>query len=269
MNLTISPIPLIAENEFRRVVGHPLVLFVSLVLFIFAMLNGIGGKDILAGSMINTNAGDVILSIGYGQVLYSTAFLCTIVAVFTGAMSTVQEQSTGSLLVLLGKPLYRRSIIIGKFLGLDIFVLLFIAVNVMINTLLMILYFQAPAQLEDFSLRMFSLVLVLFIECSLSLAIMMLVSIVLQDLLKVALIAVTYIYLEWFAVVNGIIGAWNYVSPQCMFFNMVLGDGTLLDTSTGYTTWLTMYLPQLAFMIACIAVILLVGCALFGKKDEL
>ncbi|MGA9140405.1 MAG: ABC transporter permease subunit [Methanocella sp.] len=267
MSHVYSTVLKIAGNECSRVAGHPLVIITSLVLFIFAVLNGLGGKEMLV-DLAGSDPGNVIISTGLGQVLYSIAFLCTIVAVFVGAMSVVQERSKSSLLLLLTKPLYRRDIIAGKFLGLSLFMLVFIALNVAVNVFMIVLFFQAPVQTVEFLFRIFFFILVLFIECSLSLAIMMLAGVILQDLLKVALVAVTYVYLEWFALIQAYIGWWTNVSPRSMFFSIVLGSGTLLDTSIAYTTWLGRFLPQILLMVVLTVGIFLLDCVVFARRSE-
>jgi len=261
----------IAGNEFKRTVGHPLVIITSLVLLTFAVLNGLGGKEMLVdlSNLSASDPGDVIINTGLGQVLYSIAFLCTIVAVFVGAMSIVRERSKNSLMPLLTKPLYRRDVVVGKFMGLSLFLLFFIAFNVAMNVFMIILFFEMPTQMGEFFLRVFSFILVLFVECSLALAVMMLAGVVLQDLLKVALVSVTYVFLEWFAMIPASLGWWVNISPRSMFFSIVMSDRALMDTSITYSTWMSVHLPQILLMIAVTVGIILLNCIVFGRADDI
>lgn len=263
-----SAVVTIAGNEFKRTVGHPLVIITSLVLLVFAVLNGLGGKEMLV-DLSGSDPGDVIIGTGLGQVLYSIAFLCTIVAVFVGAMSVVRERSNSSLVILLTKPLRRRDVVVGKFMGLSLFLLLFIAFNVAMNIFMIILFFQAPAQIGEFLLRVFSFIFVLFVECSLALAVMMLAGVVFRDLLKVALVSVTYVFLEWFAMIHASLGWWVNISPRSMFFSIVMSDRALMDTSITYSTWISVHLSQIVLMITVTVGIILLNCIVFGRTDDL
>jgi ABC-2 type transport system permease protein len=231
-------------------------------------LNGLGGKERLV-DLSGSDPGDLIISTGLGQVLYSIAFLCTIVAVFVGAMSIVRERSMNSLMPLLTKPLYRRDVVVGKFTGLCLFLLFFIAFNVTMNILMIILFFEVPAQMGEFLLRVFSFILVLFVECSLALAVMMLAGVVLRDLLKVALVSVTYVFLEWFAMIQSYLGWWVNISPRSMFFSIVMSDRALMDPSITYSTWMSVHLLQIVLMIIVTVGIILLNCIVFGRMDDL
>jgi ABC-2 type transport system permease protein len=261
----------IAGNEFKGTVGHPLVIVTSLVLLLFAVLNGLGGKEMLIdlSDLSGSDPGDVIIHTGLGQVLYSIAFLCTIVAVFVGAMSVVRELSKNSLALLLTKPLYRRDVVVGKFLGLSLFLLFFVAFNVSVNISMIVLFFEVPAQVGEFLLRVFSFILVLFVECSLAMAVMMLAGVVFRDLLKVALVSVTYVFLEWFAMIHASLGWWANISPRSMFFSIVMGSGNLMDTSITFSTWLGGHLSQIVLMITVTVGIILLVCIVFGRADDL
>jgi ABC-2 type transport system permease protein len=184
-------------------------------------------------------------------------------------MSIVRERSKNSLALLLAKPLYRRDVVVGKFMGLSLFLLFFVAFNVALNIFMIILFFEVPAQMGEFLLRIFSFILVLFVECSLALAVMMLAGVVLRDLLKVALVSITYVFLEWFAMIPASLGWWTNISPRSMFFSIVLGNGALMDTSTTYSMWLSQYLPQIILMITVAIGIIFLDCIVFARMDDL
>lgn len=268
MNLNTMPVLTIAGNEFKQTVGHPLVMIASIVLVVFAVLNGMGGVGILEAFEGSSDPGDVIASVGFGQVLYSTAFLCTVLAVFIGAMSVVSERSKNSFPILLTKPLYRRDLIVGKLLGLNLFMLLFVAINLIVCALFMILFYKAPASLGEFWLRLSGFVVLLFMECSLSLGLLMLAGIVFNDMLKVAVLSVTYIYADWYSYVQMSMGSLALLSPKYLFFSIVLGDGTLLDTTTPISSWLTNFGAHILFLIACICAVLVLDCLVFIRSDE-
>ncbi len=271
MNGSINSIFIIASNEFKRVIVDPLVIVVFTFLLILMFLNGIGVSSTTQFEGLNLGQ-DLFIS-SFGQVLYVLSQYCTAVVVFIGALSLAGERSRHSLSVLLTKPLYRRDIIIGKFIGLNAFILIFVALSLTACAIFLFVFADAPQSLGEFITRFVTLVLILFFECSLVTGLSILVGILFKNILHSALIAVTFFYIGWYSPLTDILGKLNIlVNPFGLYFRIIDGSGDgflqLLDTTVSYVSWVSAALSFLVLIILEILAILILDCMLFIRNEE-
>jgi ABC-2 type transport system permease protein len=255
----------IAGNEIRHFMSNPLIIIVSCILLIFAVLNGMGDARMLHSMEKNSPIGDVFISVGLSQVIFSSTFFCTIVAVFLGATSMAENRTHSVLGLLLTKPLYRRDVVAGKFLGLNVLLFAMVAANQIVCSLLLMVYFRPPLAFEDFILRL-STYIVLFFEASLCMGLMMIVGTVFRELLKVTLLSITFLYIDWYSFLPNKLGVFNVLSPKLWAF-IVTRD--LLITSIPYTGWLGDHFQHILLIIVMISLIFLVECYVFAGSDKL
>lgn len=272
-----NPIITIAGNEFRRIIFDPLAIAVFIFLLIFMFLNSV------------RNAANLPLEIGlymnrdfsissFNNILYNLKLYCSIVAVFIGAMSLAEERSRRSFSILLTKPLYRRDIILGKFLGLNAFMLLFVAANCVVYALFIFLFARMPDSMPEFVIRFVSLVLIVFFECALAMGTAIMAGILFKNVLQSAIMAVTYLFVVWQSPLLGILSTIGIgdigilLDPSALSFRILSGSSNgpleLLDTSIGYMSWLGASLPFLVLMVLEILVILIVDCMVFIRNEE-
>lgn len=264
---SIETILIIGTYEFKKVIGHPLVALTAIIILILAILNGAGFSHNYLSIDEKIDVGkDVFLLHGMGQIFYNLSLYSTILAVFMGVLVIGDERFKRSLSVILSKPLYRRDIVLGKFLGISAFLLLFIIIEFTVSSLLIMIFFREPYSMQEFILRAFSNVLALFFECSLNLVITMLFGLILKDLLMALIATITFLYVDWFGNIT-----LPLISPQHFYFTIISGNSAimLLDTSFPYSDWLGAALPFIIFIILEIIVILLINCSIFSKSEEL
>lgn len=272
--ITQSPILIIARNEFDRAIGNPLIVVVALIMFIMAVINGAAASTYFQG-IENYQSCDPLIRSGLGQIFYDMSLLCTVVALFLGVISVAEDRHKHTLGVLVSKPLYRRDVIAGKFLGLNAFIMLLIIMTVIGSSAFLIVFFRAPVSMAEFILRVSSLIVALYLNCSLSVCIAMLIGIVFRNLLASISFAATFLFLEYYAIVvkylgDASLGQYELISPRMLYLNIVWVNGrqNLLDTTTPYLSWLSATAPYAFLMIAEIVLILLIDCAAFTKVDE-
>ncbi len=274
MATSLNPIYFIARNEFRRIVGHPLVIIISIVLLTISLLNGIGKAHLLStlenGMMPTMYMGkDIFLIAGIQGIFYIFSLYCAIFAIFIGALSVSEERSNRSMSVLLTKPLYRRDVAIGKFLGNGVFMMIFILFNVLISSLLVMIFFREPLSMLDSIVRIFSYISVLFLECMLSLGITMLIGIIFKNLFTALIVAVTFYYLDWYSFLTNYAGNLAFLSPRYLYYKVIgISDVNLFDTSIGYYGWLNAALPLIVLMVLEVIIIMLIDCFVFTKDEE-
>jgi ABC-2 type transport system permease protein len=265
----INRIYLVACNEFLRFIKHPLVMVISGILLVLALLNGIGGSPLLAH--INDNGkGDIFVGVGLSQIMYTSALFCTTMAIFIGFMSIAYERSKGSLLTILAKPILRRDIVTGKFIGINAFILVLITANLAACSLLIMLFYRPPVFFEDFIIRLFTSVLLLFLECSLVTGITMLIGIIIKNTLFASIVAITYLYVDWYVSPTSYVNTLSLLSPKCLLFDILLYNPQikLLDTSMPYGDWLNVTSPYIVFLLLEIVAILAFNCIMLTRSEE-
>lgn len=254
----------IAANEVRQFVSNPLVIIVSCILLGLAVLNGIGTADTLR-TFEGDSRGDVFLNTGLSQLIYSSTFFCTIVAVSLGAMSMTQNRLQRYIGVLLTKPLYRRDVVAGKFIGLNILVFAMVAANQIIYSLIITVCFRPPLSLEDFALRLTTYILLLFFEASACVGLMMLIGTIFHDVLKVTLLAITFLYIDWYSFLPNKLDSFSVLSPKLWAFDITQD---LLKTSISYTSWLGNNIAYILLIIVTICLLFLIECYVFARSDK-
>ncbi len=261
---SLAPIRIIAGNELRRVVFDPLSILVFVFVLFLVLLNAMGASgSSLEGGRLS------VTSLGY--VFYHLMQYCAAVAVFAGALSLANERSRHSLPVLLTKPLYRRDVVLGKFLGLNIFLLAFVSAVYLAYALFLFIIVGTPASWDDFALRLVSIDLVLFLQSSLAMAIALLAGTFLKKVFQATLVSVTLFYIVWYSTVLNFFGSLSLLSPYMLSFQILTGGQNtyaLVHSDISYMMWLGGALPYIVFIILEIFVILAISCTAFIRSEE-
>lgn len=269
-----SNLLIVANNEFKRIISHPIVIVVTAILIFVAVLNGFGSTNLAGIEQLGLfNDDDVFIKVGMSQLFWISSLYCTIIAMFLGLFTIAGDRAKKSIGVLIVKPLYRKDIVIGKLLGVLLFLALLIFLNFSISSLIMMLLFRPPFMLYEFFLRLFTLMLILFFECSLMASITMMIGISFKNLLEAAGISISFLYLEWFAPISGYPGYLDIFSPSRLYFKIfnyspIPSFNGLLDTSLGFFTWLHGTVPYILLIVLYIMALTQVNCYLFSRSDS-
>jgi ABC-2 type transport system permease protein len=254
----------IAKNESGEIVKNPLVIIVCSVTLVFAFLNGI--LNIYIGEY-HTGSSDVFTMINLGNEFYITSILCTIVAAFIGVTS-VADNKSNSLNILLTKPLYRRDIVLGKFIGNSNLLLIIVLFSYLISSFFQILFYGMPDRIDEFIIRLLSMIFILFIECSLVSGITMLFGLLFRNILLSTGVTVTFFFIEWYANLPAHYEILNWISPRGLYLTtFLLNDIALIDTLIPYLSWLSAALPYIVVMILETILIVLADCFVFIKRE--
>ncbi|MDI6897877.1 ABC transporter permease [Methanocella conradii] len=272
MTFNSFPVFLIAHNEFKKVVGHPIVIIIALVLIMISALNGITSSGLSGFEKIMPND-DVLIKVALSGMFWHVSEYCTIAAMFIGLISIAGDRYNGSLNVLVSKPLYRKNVVVGKFLGISLFVLLLVSVVYVVSALLIMLFYRAPLSPTDFLLRFTALIVLLFLECSLTVGITMLVGIVFKNMVEAAVITASFLYVEWYTTLPHSIGELGFLFPSSLYIKIfsTVSDPRftgLLDTSMDFMEWAGLAYPYILLMVLYIIVVLLIDSFVFTKVDD-
>ena len=115
----------VAWLEFARVMANPVVLFAGVIVMALVYASDVGSIGAFHYNSGTKNVDTAVLQ-GLGNGWSSSGMICTILLAFLAATTIPYEKWSGSVNVLLTKPLYRRDFVLGKFMGLAMFALLFI-----------------------------------------------------------------------------------------------------------------------------------------------
>lgn len=265
MTTASNPVLAIARNELLKLLTHPFTYLIFIILVCIVLLNSMDNSLRTSIDSVMTTD-DLFLYDGVSNTTYIFTFLCSIMAVFIGAMSLSSERSKKSIGLLLTKPVYRRDVIAGKFFGLSAFMFLFIVAYVIVDTLLITWYFRPPLDINDYLLRSLSYILLHCCLCSILIALMFLVSIIFKDVLMVALISVVYLFLEWFSSLLVSFDELKYFSPLSLYDT---ASYHLLYTSTAFDSWLQIAMPYALLMVLETIVLLLVDSFIFIRTEDI
>jgi ABC-2 type transport system permease protein len=250
------------------------VILVGIVLFFLTFVNAAGGYQNLIGFSIFYHV-DGLLN-GYSQIWYITIFICSIMAAFLGMMAINEDRFKGTFNVLLAKPVYRRDVIVGKFLGLTGFIVLFLTLEMVINFLVLYTYYGAPLSLSDVVVRILAYIFVLSLYLMLVIGLTMLIGTIVKSILTASALVVTYLSYEWFwsgagtGTISTIIRF--PLTPQIFTGDIIFGsdiDESLLFSSTPFTGWVLHALPGILVLMLIVVAVLLINCHVFAKTDDI
>ncbi len=262
--LNVKALYKIARLEFVRVMIHPIVPVACLIVFTVALLNGAGGVIELKKLQAVDYSGDVLL-VGFGQSFGGISMICTVMAVFLGATMIPHERWKNSLNVLLAKPLYRKDYLLGKFVGLSAFMLLFNTFTLLLVGLTMIIFFRGPESDFEFTWRLIAYIFVLTLTCSLVIALNMFFGLVAKNILFVTAASITYVFFDWIWYSDRIIGSGiiSFLTPINLYSKLIIPSSgrvsiELFNTAVPPGQWLSAVIPFLALLLTEILVLLLV-----------
>ncbi|WP_174591117.1 ABC transporter permease [Methanocella conradii] len=276
------PITLVAFNELSMMLKQPLVILITCLMFLFAALNGVASADQLPRFYDYIEQGrDPLLAVGISNTFYVSSLLLAILSFSIAILSVAEERSGGSIRVLITKPLYRRDYIAGKYLGLSLFIVLLVAVVVLINASMIMVFYGGPISISELALRLFFYTMVLSLYCIEMMGIAMLIGVFFKSLYQVLIISTTVLCFEkMFSVPVFLIKLQNTPLGDLLLFRpwlllcKIISPGTgassgavLLDTVVPFSTWLSEALPYMVFLLALIVVLALAICYIFNSEE--
>lgn len=259
----------IAALEFSRLLLYPLVPLAAVIVIIIGYLNGSGEVETLRG--LGQFLSQDMAVLAFGQCWQSTSMICTILAIFLGATSIAYERWGNSLNVLLVKPLYRKNYIMGKFLGLVAFMLVFNAGAILVVGIMIILFIGAPESMAEFTVRAATYTVILTLTCSAIAALNMLIGTVTKSMLVVTSASMIYFFFEWIWFSDKLLGGLSMFTPVNLYGKIinpfVSKSIVLYNTSIPLYQWFNAALPFIALMVVETIVLLLLGMRMFSRED--
>lgn len=268
----MSSILLIAGIEFSRAIKQPVVIAISIILFIIALLNGLGGSILLHEADKSLLDGkDHFLSIGMSNTIWETAIYLSAVAMFIGLLTMAEEKSDGVIRLLITKPLYRRDIIAGKFLGLSALILLLTIIVVILCFTSLFIFYGGPKSGSEFILRILSYMGVMFLYNVLFLAIAMTIGTIFENIFTILVVSGLFYWLQYFVEIyfSDVVMAIRNKMPFYLFAGMLEGDMhvDLFNSILPYSAWLENAWSNILLVSLIIVALLMFNCYRFSRYD--
>lgn len=265
----MKPVYTIAGNEFSRVMKSPIVIAFAVLMLFIALLNAGGNSALLPRFEQFMSHDEVFFYIGLGNSLWTLSTFFSFLAMCISIIA-IADEKTGSLKVLVSKPLYRRDVIIGKFLGVSTILLLLILLTVSLFISLTMIVFSGPASFTEIVLRAGSFAILLFLNCSFTTGLVMLLGIFLNKA-ETLVISVVYVTQEYLSR-NGFIatlGQVKLIDPMCLYISAfeISYEADLYTTSVPFTAWLCHAIPYVVIMVIELILVLLISCWLINRDD--
>ncbi len=247
----------IARSEFYNVIRHPMVIATAIILCLLIVINAAGCSYLLP--QLKLMGYKDVFTQGWSNTFSYTLLILSFISLCISVVSISGERANGSLRVLLTKPLYRKDIIAGKFLGINAFLLLLSLFAMLMNIALIMIAYSGPSSVvEIIKIGLFEIVMFLF--SMLTSGIMILFAIIFKGLLDSLVFALTYLYVTWYVYVPDSLEILRWINPvqQCKM---------IVTPMVTLSTWMDASLPSVILLILEIIAVFLAGSALFNNED--
>ena len=265
----------IAKNEFSRCIGHPIVLILTMFLVIFTLIvvagqymyvkQNPGMMGLMGPTGIITD--DVIFLNNNTYSSYWVSSILAFLSMCIGIVSIAGERYGGTLRVLLTKPVYRRDIIVGKFIGINSLMLLIIGFISAICVAASLAAFGMPTGFSEDIIRILSFVIFLSIYCMLFTSIVLLCCLLFKDLYTPLVLCVSFFLIVCFmswpesAIWINIL---NFINPKILYLT-IIGDCNNMEIT--YLSWVSSVLPYAILLLLEMFAIFLIDCYIFTRED--
>lgn len=256
-------IVLIGRREFYQVAFNPIVVVLLVFSIILVYVNAAFGRFMLDSLSAYMPTSDMFV-LGYGQVFGSMMIVFAIVAGFLGVFS-ISEERSGSLGVLLSKPVFRPDVLLGKMLGIGSFMLVFITIVHLLTGLFLLVYYREPVSTADYVLRLMAFIAANFFESILIMGLGVLAGVVFKNSLVATSAIAIYVYGDFFS-------GWMSVFPltvnRLLYGIVVPAEGVVLfRNGVSFITWFGLAVPHIVLVVLIIVAVLLLDCVVFSRQD--
>lgn len=264
----------VAKNEFSLVARNRIIVVFVVLVLVWAIVNTLGYSRTWDKLQQNPLKGqDPFYFLGIGSFFYNLSMLFAFMSMCIGIISIADERSRGSLRILTTKPLYRRDIITGKFLGISLFMLLLMLLGYMLFVLPLMVFYGGPISFSDFLLRLVSVIILTFLNSSFTLGLVMLFGIVLGRA-EALVVSLVFIALEWVVELPSMFTylgkPLQIIDPGVLFIDAIGANLTNYIFSPDlppFNAWLGYSMPYIVLMVAEVVIVVLVNCTLFNREE--
>ncbi|OPY30798.1 MAG: ABC-2 family transporter protein [Methanocella sp. PtaU1.Bin125] len=255
----------IAKNEFSRCIGNPIVITATAFLCISTLIFVAGQYAYVQNSHAEPVDSNVLFLNNITGSAYFISMALSFVSLCIGIVALAGERYRGSMRVLLTKPLYRRDIILGKFIGINFLMLLLVIFVISICIAFNIAAFGLPSAFSDDILRTVTLTILLFMQCMIFTSIVLFCGVIFKNLYMSLILSVSFFILVWLM-------SWPFtwvdvlklIDPVVLYLTLIRNYS---NVDISFLDWVSEILPYAVYMFLVILVIFIIDCYFFTNEE--
>jgi ABC-2 type transport system permease protein len=265
----VNPMLQVARNEFYILMEQPLTLIIALVILVIAVIHGAGNSIILPQAAGLFTPGGVLITMGMTNSYFYTTMFTSFLALCVGIMSISGERSSGSIQVLLTKPLYRRDVVAGKFIGGSLFMTVTVIATLIVCVASMLITYRDTLPYLELFVRTCLYGVILSIYCSITLGIAMLIGSFFKEHSAALIASFCYLY---FALIQTAyfedLGSLSKIDPYLLYtFAFSPVGKTVFDMSGSIMSWIGSSTPYIALLLLEVVIVFLLNCLVFNNEE--
>jgi ABC-2 type transport system permease protein len=248
---------LVARNEFALIIRHPMVIIIAVLLMVLILINSVACSSLLP--QLKIMGYKEVFTQGWSNQYSYTLLIISFLSLCIGIISIAGERSKGSMRLLLTKPIYRKHVIVGKLMGINMFLLMLnMFASVMNIALIMIFYSGPDSMFEIFRIGIYAFIM--FIFSALTSGLMVFFSLILKGLFESLTFAVSYLYMTWYVYLPESSDILRWINPvhQCKM---------IIQPWLPFTTWIETAIPVIVLLSLETIVMVLACCAQFNREE--
>jgi ABC-2 type transport system permease protein len=262
----------ISLNELLQTMFSPITATILVFFLIFSIINVANFYSFV--SISNSVGVPLDYQKTFVDAVQNLTYILTSIIMFLSINLTIvsfgDERSKGTLTILSAKPVYRRDIISGKYLGINAFLVLLIIFIISIFVSLMIMFFGTPESVMDIFFRLVLQSILLMMYCAVSMGITILFVMLLKNNLEAYILSIFFVIVEWLMLYPFILNYFdwfNVINPSKVFFN-ILGSGPgILNIHYPVGVWFGLAFPYVLLLIMELFAIFIFDLYLYGKIE--
>jgi ABC-2 type transport system permease protein len=268
--VSISMVFKIADHEFYKLLRNPLMIIFIAILTALLIVFSIGSSINLStnGQKLYPLPVANFMTYGLQNTFYETSYMLATLAMCLGVFAIADERANGSLRVLLCKPLYRRDVMMGKFLGNSEFMFLLAAFSLtMLTSLTLMLYPLSFGSLLEVAIRVVTYILLMFLMCMMTFSMTMLIGVLFKNIILSLLLSASLIYVQWFNYLFGILQGLSIFIPNNLYIFTILDNNSIFDVALPFDQWFLLSLPYIILMILEVCLLLIISAFVFNREE--
>lgn len=251
----------------------PIVIIFTLILLVITLVYSVGCSiDLPNSGRSNFNSLAIFMTYGIQNTFYELSFMFAIFSMSLGVFTIIDERSSGSLRVLMCKPVYRRDIILGKLIGdCEILIITITFILGLLTSLIMLFYPLPLTAFPEISIRIITYIIFLFLMCTMTLLTIILIGSIVKNVTFSIVLSITLIYLQWFNPILSIFDNLIVIFPKYLYLDSIADFASgrnIFNISMPYSTWFSSSLPYIVFMILEILLLTLMTLSMFNREES-
>lgn len=263
----------VAKLEFSIMIRNPVVLAMLFVLLAWAALNAADGYVRLhSDDTSGYYTVEKIFTMEYNNFPFFVATNVTFLSLCFGVLSIIGDRSSSRLRLLLTKPLYRKDLILGKIIGLDMLLFLIIAVVTTLFLSFQLIAIGGTGDIVSILLRTILNILIIFIYSSLVTGFVLLFSMIFRSNLLALIASVSFVYLDAhrsfsISTLLGIKELMWIIPYELLGYIIHFNNQGLQSITQPLDAWLIGCWPYIVLLCAETVIVILLVIILFNREE--